>query len=110
VACFYFQKDPHPEIPGSALDPERLARIREVNGIPGDYHGQDQVSFWDGVYGDEGRLRHVFVKPRFQMRELERLGFSAVRVLSTERGSILEDAEIDTVQDPSIGYWCTVGE
>jgi ubiquinone/menaquinone biosynthesis C-methylase UbiE len=106
IIDFYFQDGAHPQIPDSALDPKRRARIREENGPLADNQLQDQVLFWDGVYGDEGILRHVFIKPRFQVRELERLGFSDVRALSTETGKVLEDAELEAVRDPSIAYWC----
>lgn len=107
---FYFQDGAHPQIPDSALDPERLAQIRKENGALDEYLSQDQVLFWDGVYRDEGRLRHVFVKPRFQVQELERLGFSNVRALSTETGKVLEEPELDNVRDPSVAYWCDVAK
>lgn len=79
----------------SPLPAARLAAIRHFNAPFATYAGQDAALFWDGVYGDEGLLRHVYVQPRAQQLALERLGFTSVRVISSETGLELPDDSLD---------------
>lgn len=90
----------------SSLEVARLAAIRRFNAPFDDFAGKDAALFWDGVYGDEGVLRHVYVKPRAQKLALERLGFTGVRVISSETGLVLDDEQIEANVEIALHFWC----
>lgn len=90
----------------AALDSERRRQIAARNEPLQSLLERDQALFWDGVYGDDGQCKHVFVRPRFQVRTLEQLGFRQVRALSSLTGEVATDATIDSLRDPSVHYWC----
>ena len=79
----------------SPLDATRRAAIRRFNAPFARYAGQDAALFWDGVYGDEGLLKHIYVQPRAQQRALASEGFTAVRVISSATGLGLPDELLD---------------
>lgn len=90
----------------SSLDATRLAAIRRHNAPFSHYIGKDAALFWDGVYGDDGVLRHLYVNPRAQKLALERHGFTGIRVISSESGSDLAEHEIDQSVELSLHFWC----
>jgi SAM-dependent methyltransferase len=89
----------------SSLDATRRAAIHRRNEPFAHYAGLDSALFWDGVYGDAGHLRHVYVRPRAQQRSLEREGFTAVRVLSSETGLDLPDENLEASVELALHYW-----
>lgn len=84
----------------------KFRRIREVNGSPEPLLAQDQISFWDGEYPDAPELRHIYIKPEFQVAELERLGFSEIEVISVRTAGVLDRHEIATTPEPWLYFWC----
>ncbi len=90
----------------SSLDATRLDAIRRFNEPFDNLAGKDAALFWDGVYGDEGFLKHVYVQPRAQRLALERLGFTGVRVISSETGFDLAEDQFDTSVELALHYWC----
>jgi ubiquinone/menaquinone biosynthesis C-methylase UbiE len=80
-----------------------------VNGPLGEHLDREQVSFWDGFYPDNPEFKHVHVKPEYQMRELERLGFSNVKALSKETGRILSADEAASTREPWVYFFCERG-
>lgn len=90
----------------SALEPLRLAGIRRNNEPFETYAGKDAALFWDGVYGDDGALRHLYVRPRAQRRVLEQHGFSNLRVISSETGSDLGEEQLDRSIELALHFWC----
>ena len=89
----------------SLLNATRLAAIRRFNEPFEDFVGKDAALFWDGVYGDEGVLKHVYVKPRAQRLALERQGFTSVRVISSETGLDLAEDHIDESVELALHFW-----
>ncbi len=90
----------------SLLDAGRRAAIRRFNAPFADYAGQDVALFWDGVYGDEGVLKHVYVRPRAQQLALESHGFTAVHVISSETGLALPDDSLDRSVELALHFQC----
>lgn len=94
-----------------AIDDERRRQVAARNEPLQSLLERDQTLFWDGVYDDDdGNCRHVFTRPRFQVRMLEQLGFHQVRALSSLTGEAATDATIDSLRDPSVHYRCERAE
>ena len=90
----------------SSLDATRLAAIRRFNEAFAEFRAKDAALFWDGVYGDDGALKHVYVKPRAQRFALERQGFGSIRVISSETGLDLAEDQIDESVELTLHFWC----
>ncbi len=90
----------------SSLDATRLAAIRRFNEPFDHFTAKDAALFWDGVYGDDGVLKHVYVEPRAQRLALERQGFTGVRVISSETGLDLAEDRIDESVELALHFWC----
>ncbi len=95
-------------VQAKALEPERRAAILKYNG-PLEKFSDARISealFWDGVYGDEGKLRHVYVRPGAQVAALVALGFGQIRVLSSETGAGIGEPEWAQAEELALHYWC----
>ena len=77
----------------ATLSPERRARVKAKNPPLESWRGMDEALVWDGVYGPEVELRHVYVRPGAQAAWLAESGFAEVEVISTETGRVLPAAE-----------------
>jgi SAM-dependent methyltransferase len=106
---FYFQPPSAGGEAGEVLTPERRAKIARHNGAPSTFAHRDWALFWDGVYGDDGELRHVYIRPRRQLAELRAIGFDHVHALSAVTGEEFSEGELDAVRDLSVAYWSEVG-
>lgn len=85
---------------------DRLRRIRRNNGALEPLLEREQVSFWDGVYYEHPNLKHVFVKPEHQARELQRVGFTDITVRSRDTGRVLDADAIRTINEPWVYFSC----
>lgn len=105
----YYQVPPAGSAVAALLTPARRAAIAQFNNDPASYAERDWALFWDGVYGDNGELRHVYIRPRHQLQQLHVAGFSRARAISTITGADLTATHLDTNRDLSVAYWCDVG-
>ena len=85
---------------------ERIARIKANNDELATLLTQEQISFWDGEYADNPNLRHIYVRPEFQVRELERLGFAEIEVISQQTGRTLVGEDVRTTTEFWVYYNC----
>lgn len=90
----------------ATLDPARRAAIHRCNEPLASYASRDAALFWDGVYGDDGSLKHFYVKPRAQVRALRDHGFTGIRVISSETARDLAEADLDGSTELALHYWC----
>jgi SAM-dependent methyltransferase len=103
---FYFRAPSAGSDEQKLLTPERRARIAQFNDAPASYERCDWALFWDGVYGDDGELRHVYIRPRHQLAQLRAAGFGQVHALSTVTGTEFSAADFEAVRDLSVAYSC----
>ena len=89
------------------LSSSRLAAIRARNKTLPANAPPPFLSFWDGVYGEDVDLRHIYADPPAQCRQLIEIGFTTVDVLSSTTGEIIEPADLSTARDLSLYYRCS---
>jgi SAM-dependent methyltransferase len=93
--------------PKRALAGIRAFMNRPYKDIAGQLGGCEYVVVNDGAHG--GRLRNFYVRPSFQVRELEGLGFKGVRVFSLESGREIAAREsLDGRFDAWLYFLCGV--
>jgi len=105
IDMYFREPDPGSEA-ARGLPAERREKIARYNDSPESYACRSWAMFWDGVYGDDGGLRHLYIKPGRQVADLHAAGFGRVEVLSTVTGDPHGEDSLDTVSDLSIAYWC----
>jgi len=80
-----------------------FCRLFLSNKFPWKLKNMDWAIVNDGVYGF--RARHYYIKPCFQVKQLEELGFKNIKLYSLE-GKELDISQLDMTADPWIYYLC----
>ncbi len=91
----------------ATLPPERRAGIAAKNPPLENFRTCDSALFWDGVYGPEIELRHVYIRPAAQLAELHAAGFVEAEVLSTDTGQPLNAEQAAANSEPALHYRCS---
>ncbi|WP_221029408.1 class I SAM-dependent methyltransferase [Actomonas aquatica] len=86
------------------LTASRWAGIQSRNPPWAELATQPEAMFWDGVYGDDEDVRHIYIRPAHQVRVLEKLGFANTRVLQGHDGAKVGAEELDHAVDFSLYY------
>ncbi len=89
------------------ITPERWSDIQRNNPPLAELADQPETLFWDGVYGADETVRHVYVRPVHQLAELARLGFIDAVVMQGENGAEVAPAELDHLTTFSLYYRAT---
>jgi ubiquinone/menaquinone biosynthesis C-methylase UbiE len=84
----------------------RLNMNEKVNGPLEKLMDRDQVEYWDGFYANSPDAKHVHVKPEFQIKCLEAMGFVNIVARSKENGRVLEGEELRTTCEPWVYFFC----
>ncbi len=90
----------------ATLPPERRAGVKARNPPLENLRGLDEALVWDGVYGPEVELRHVYVRPGAQVARLVESGFAEVEVISTETGRVLSTTEAAENREAALHFRC----
>jgi SAM-dependent methyltransferase len=86
------------------VDDQRRAALLDHSAEWQGWERANEMLVWDGVYGLDVPLRHLYVRPLYQIRVLEEMGFAEIEAQSAADGKVLDAEQLSVTTEFYIYY------